>query len=74
MGDVYKGDFSNEIVGAVCGDLITVQLISGKVEKVLLEKIKRHGVEGYEVDLNNRPLTFYPFSSIIKIKKYSELK
>ena len=70
--DIIQGAGKTKIAGAKVGDLVWIHLITGKVEKVLLNDITRLGIEGFEVDLNTRPLTFYPFTAIIKIKKFTE--
>lgn len=69
--DVITGN--KKIAGASVGELVWVHLTSGKAEKVMLSEINRNGIEGVEVDLKNQPLTFYPFSNIIKVKKHLEI-
>lgn len=70
--DIVNGK-GPKIAGAAVGDLVYVHLTTGKAEKIMLTAITRNGVEGVEVDLKSSPLTFYPFSNIIKIKKHTEL-
>jgi hypothetical protein len=74
MSKVYYVDFSSQIAGTQVGEVISVHLVTGKIEKILLNKVSRNGIEGFELDLNTQPLTFYPYTAIIKIKKYTELK
>lgn len=71
--DIVQGGGKAKIAGAALGDMVWVHLTNGKAEKILLTAITRHGIEGMEVDLKSSPLTFYPFSNIIKIKKHTEL-
>lgn len=72
--NVISGNGKNQIAGAKVGELVWVHLTNQKVEKVMLSEIKRNGIEGFEVDLKDRPLTFYPFDNILKIKKYTEIQ
>ena len=67
---VLNGGNRNTIAGAKVGDTILVVLNSNKVEKIILNEIKRNGVEGFDVNLIGKPLTFYPFHNILKIKRY----
>lgn len=62
------------IVDARAGDTILVTLTNNKIETVVLFKVNRHGIEGYQVNLSTRPLTFYPFPAIIKITKFNEVQ
>ena len=71
--DVLKGGGKPKIAGAALGDIIWVHLINGKSEKILLTDVTRNGIEGYEVDLKASPLTFYPFTSIMKVNKHTEI-
>lgn len=70
--NVINGGKGIKIAGAKIGETVWVHLINGRAEKVLLSEINRNGIEGFEVSLKNQPLTFYPFSNIVKIKKYIE--
>ena len=72
--EVISGGKDIKIVDARIGETVFIHLINGKVEKVLLNDITKIGIEGFEVDLRNRPLTFYPFTAIIKVKKYYEIE
>lgn len=63
---------SPKIAGANYGDTVLIYLISGKVEKGILNNVSRTGIEAFHVDLKNEPLTFYPFNNIIKVIKYTE--
>lgn len=70
--DIIQGGRGNQIAGARVGETISVHLIIGSVERIVLTEISRNGVEGLQVDLKDSPLTFYPYSNILKIKKYTE--
>lgn len=70
---IINGGKSSIIAGARIGEAILIHLITGKIEKVLLNSISRDGIEGFEIDLKSQPLTFYPFTAIIKVKKYTEI-
>jgi hypothetical protein len=70
---VIQGGKSQQIAGAKVGEHIWIHLITGRAEKVLLSDITRYGVEGFQVDIQEQPLTFYPFTAILKIKKNNEL-
>lgn len=70
--DIIQGGSSPKIADAKIGDTILIYLHSGKVEKALLASISKIGIEVFEVELLDNPLTFYPFTSILKIKKPKE--
>lgn len=72
--DIIQGGKKQLLAGAKAGDTVTILLITGKVEKILISDINKTGIEGFELDLKDRPLTFYPFTAIIKLKKYNELE
>lgn len=57
------------IVGANAGDLIYVHLTTLKTEHVILNKVTRYGIEGFDNNLLSKPLTFFPFNNIIKVTK-----
>jgi hypothetical protein len=71
--EVIQGGKSLKIAGAKIGEAVWVHLTNGRAEKVILSDITRTGIEGFEVDLKSQPLTFYPYNSILKIKKYVEM-
>jgi malate/lactate dehydrogenase len=71
--NLIQGGKKQELAGAKIGETILVHLITGKIEKVILSDITKTGIEGFEVDLKDRPLTFYPYTAILKVKKYNEL-
>lgn len=70
---MLQGGGVKMVVGCRPGETIWIHLITGKAEKVVLSDITRTGIEGFEVDLKNQPLTFYPYTSILKIKKFTEI-
>lgn len=71
---LIEGGNLTAIAGAKIGDTIMVHLTTNKVEKLLLNKVSKIGIEGFELSLKERPLAFYPFTAIIKIKKHNELE
>lgn len=70
--NLIRGD-GNKIADCKIGETILIHLINGKVEKAVLNEIKKIGIEAFHVDLTYKPLTFYPYTSIIKITKFIEL-
>lgn len=62
------------IVGAKRGDSVLITTLSGKIEKIMLNNVSRYGIEGFDLNLTNQPLTFYPFSTILKVKKFNDLE
>ena len=70
---VVDSSREQRIAGCKLGETIWVHLISGKAEKIILTDISRLGIEGLEANLSSQPLTFYPFTSIIKIKKFTDI-
>ena len=71
---LIEGGGTSTIAGAKVGDTIMVYLTTNKVEKLLLSKVTKIGIEGFELSLKERPLAFYPFTDIIKIKKHNQLE
>lgn len=71
---VIDGGKKAKIAGATIGETVLVHLTSNKVEMIVLSEITKIGIEGFEVNLKNRPLTFYPYNNILKIKKFSEIE
>lgn len=69
--DIIKGGPS-KIAGAKEGEIILIYLLSGKIEKGILSDVTRVGIEAFHIDLKNKPLTFYPFNTIVKVIKYIE--
>lgn len=63
---------SRKIAGAKIGDCITILMLNGKAEHVLLSIIDRNGIEGFQVQLKGQPAAFYPFASILKVTKFEE--
>lgn len=63
-----------DIAGARIGDSVLLHLITGKTEKILLNSVSKIGIEGFQLDLSSRPLTFYPYTAIIKVTKYTEIE
>lgn len=63
---------SPKIAGAKVGETVLIYLLSGKVEKGILNDVTRIGIEAFYIDLKNKPLTFYPFNTIVKVIKYIE--
>lgn len=57
------------IAGATPGELIYVHLTTLKTEHVILNKVTRYGIEGFDNNLLNKPLTFFPFNNIIKVTR-----
>lgn len=64
---------NKKLAGASIGEAVNIHLITGKIEKVILTSIDKVGIEGLEANLSNQPLTFYPFTAIVKIKKFTEI-
>jgi hypothetical protein len=71
--DVIQGGKGNKIAGCRVGETISIFLMTGMVDKVVLTDITRIGIEGHNVGLKDSPLTFYPYYNILKIKKYTEV-
>jgi len=71
--NLINGDGSKMVAGCRAGETVWLTLITGKSEKVVLVDITRLGIEGFEGNLKDQPLTFYPYSSILKVRKYVEL-
>jgi len=72
--NIIQGGKIQLLAGAKVGETILVHLINGKIEKVNLLEIIKYGIEGIDLNLSSQPLTFYPFSAIIKIRKYNEIE
>lgn len=71
---VIQGGKTTSIAGAKVGEAIAIHLLSGKIERGILSDVTKVGIEAFNVDLTNQPLTFYPFNTIVKITKYNELQ
>lgn len=72
--EIISGGKSNKIAGASIGETILIYLLSGKIEKGILNDVNRVGIEAFHIDLKNKPLTFYPFNTIVKVIKYIEIE
>lgn len=72
--NLIQGGKKVEIAGAKIGDTVLVHLTSNKLEKIVLADVTKIGIEGFQVDLMTRPLTFYPYTAIIKVTKYNEIE
>lgn len=70
--EIVNGTGSRKIVGAHIGERITILMLSGKSEDIILSEVLRHGLEGFQVQLKGQPLAFYPFASILKVTKFEE--
>lgn len=69
---IIKGG-NDKIADSKIGETVLIHLINGKTEKVILSEIKKIGIEAFHIDLMTKPLTFYPYTSIIKVTKFIEL-
>lgn len=74
MLKLIDGGNKIKIVGAKVGDTIFITLISGKTEKVVISELNKLGVEGFDVNLKTQPLTFYPYSAILKVTKFNPVE
>lgn len=70
--DIIQGG-GKLVAGANAGDKIYIHLTTGKTEHIILSEVNRYGVEGFNTNLLDKTLTFFPFSAIIKITKDSTL-
>lgn len=62
------------LAGANIGDTILIRLSTNIVEKVILNDVTQFGIEGFDINLKDQPLVFYPFNAIIKITKYNAIE
>jgi malate/lactate dehydrogenase len=72
--DLIQGGKKIQIAGAKIGDTIMVHLTSNKLEKIVLADVNKIGIEGFQIDLMLRPLTFYPYTAIIKVTKFNDVE
>lgn len=73
MLKVIDGGKETLVAGAKAGDEVLIHLTSGKSDRVILNKIDKIGVEGFDINLISKPLTFYPYNNILKIVKCNNL-
>lgn len=57
------------MINAKPGDKIYIRLSNDTIKHVELKEIKTHGIEGYNISLLKKALTFYPFHNILSISK-----
>jgi len=62
-------DGKKSLAGAVPGDKIVLVHTTGKITTIVLDSYTSVGITGFNVNLLDRPLTFYPFHNILEIKK-----
>ncbi len=72
--NVLQGAGQSKLAGCIPGDILVVTLITGQIDLVILDRRDRDGIHGFQQNQVGQPPVFYPFSAILKIKKYTEIQ